>query len=128
MFFERFDRVTCKGQALLPGQLFSFLSTSTMSVEEQSSLRLRKKTSKDSQELSSTISDRDDTPKREEVVWGKTPSGEGMWNSGPSKLQFLIPFNFLFQYFASPLLTMSSLRFSTLHTPSLISTSSISGR
>ncbi|KAJ3491905.1 hypothetical protein NLI96_g367 [Meripilus lineatus] len=47
-----------------------------MSVEEQSSLRLRKKTSKDSQELSSTISDRDDTPKREEVVWGKTPSGE----------------------------------------------------
>lgn len=51
-----------------------------MANDPHTPLRLRKKTSKDS-EVTIVPSDNEKTPtspiKREEVVWGKTPGGEG---------------------------------------------------
>ena len=52
-------------------------NTSTMEAETQPALRLRKKSSKDRQERSAQTPQAEDVPERDEVVWGKTPGGEG---------------------------------------------------
>ena len=49
-----------------------------METENQPGLRLRKKTSKERHDVSADAPTSEEVPQqREEVVWGKTPSGEG---------------------------------------------------
>ncbi len=100
-----------------------------MATEAQSSLRLRKKISRDSHNVHPANSDAEDAPEREEVVWGKTPSGEGRQgylDHLESNFSYRV-FIYLFQCSVSPQPTMSSLRSSTRLTQSLTSTSLISG-
>lgn len=48
-----------------------------MAANPQANLRLRKRKSKEQQETAEDVAPIEDAAREEDVVWGKTPSGEG---------------------------------------------------